>query len=238
MKQIVVILWVVFLCLGTMNAQPFTPAQDSLVKKEIKKEVEHATEDFTTFLKLLGVAVGGLTVFGLATWFWKIKTTANEQIEKKAGEIIDKKLAEKIGVKYDSLKEIIEKYEKEKAIKLSRILIINKNGERKQSIIAVLKSNGFTDDTKIVAQPISAFTGAKINANNQDVVIFDNEAGDFSEAEIIPFVKNLKGQTVKMICYTTDDWVDYKTYLGIDYNLKFAKLPNMIGDRIKQAYGI
>jgi hypothetical protein len=238
MKKIILFLLVVSFNAEIASSQAFTPAQDTLIKKEIKKEVTAQNEELLNFLKLLGVAVGGLTIFGLFTWFHKIKKTADEQIALKSGEIIEKKLAEKIGVKYESLKEIVEKYEKEKSVKQSRILIVNKNGDRKQTIVAALKSGGFVDDTKITAQSVAAFPQSIINANNQDVVIFDNEAGDFKEHEIIPFVQQLKGQTVKMVCYTTDDWAAFKTYSGADYNLKFAKLPNLIADRIKQSFGL
>lgn len=207
--------------------------KDTLTTEQIKDLIELSkySKTWNSFLNVWAILGPLLAVFFT---YLGIKN----KIEKWGEDEVTKKANEKFGVDWKVVKEIVDRHEKEKSVKQSRILIINKNGDRKQSIVAALKSGGFIDDTKISAQSVTAFPQSIINANNQDVVIFDNEDGDFKEHEIIPFVQNLKGQTVKMICYTTDDWLAFKTYSGADYNLKFAKLPNLIADRIKQAFGL
>jgi hypothetical protein len=217
---------------STLTSFAFAQA-DTLTTEQIKDLVE-----LSKYSKTWNVALNVWAILGplLAVLFTYLGI--KNKIEKWGEEEVIKKANEKFGVDWKAVKEIVDRHEKEKSVKQSRILIVNKNGNRKQSIVAALKSGGFNDDTKITAQPTTAFPQSVINANNQDIVIFDNEVGDFKEHEIIPFIQNLKGQTVKMICYTTDDWVAFQTYSSADYNLKFAKLNNLIPDRIKQAFGL
>lgn len=86
---------------------------DSLTKvyidQAVKKEIESQNNQIYWWL---GISAGGLSVLGIYLGVYKIKKSAEKAVEEKVASLVNKEIAEKVGVKAEILREYFKNIER------------------------------------------------------------------------------------------------------------------------------
>ncbi len=215
------------------------PAQitsDSL-KALIKIEAEHQVAQQLFYPKVfLGISVAGLSVLGLLLWFWRIKKIAEGVVKEKTQNLVESQIAEKVGVKMETLRKYFQEMEKQdEGIRQKRILVVSKVAGKRLELETLIRNAGFAASSEVflLFRKLSEMVSG-IDANKHDLLLIDNFDSQFSETEVTDLIDKYKG-SFKLVCFTKSDFDNYKSF---SQNAKIVKMEERLGqaliDAVKQ----
>ena len=234
------ILLVIFFSLWTITllAQngALTDSLQTYIQQQVQAEVKQQLE---WIYKIFGFTAILLTVWAAITWFYRIKKVAETQIDKKAGEIVENKISEKVGVKTNLIRAYFQRLEAEQRLYQKRILIVNATAGKRLVLEDMLADAGFSNisgsnkekQTVFFKTLIQLETG--IDTNKYDLLLFDNYDGQLQETEMTKIVDQY-GQALKFVCFTNTDW-GQKNYHLYNKKIKFVKEISYLGDALRNA---
>jgi hypothetical protein len=161
------------------------------------------------------VVLGG--AIGLRHW---LKT--------KVDDWVNAKIAKTADIKIEDLQTFFADLKKEKAIKASRVCVINKTKGKYLEINREIEKAGFkTDDYRKLDNLLD------IDNSKFDVIVLDNSGNAFTEKEVIKFFDDYIHKT--KIVYFADASLSDENFSKYKSNVKILKLINYLGDNIRAA---
>lgn len=243
MKKIIQLLLVFSSVVFIVNECPAQIAMDSL-KVIVETETQKQVAKQLVYPKIfLGVSVAGLSFLGVFLWFWKIKKIAENVVKEKTQNLVELQIAEKIGVKMETLRQYFQEIEKrEAAIRQKRILVVNKEAGKRLDLEKLIQNAGFAADTEelLLFKKLSEVALANdqgknteyiIDTNKHDLLLIDNFDSRCTEKEIEGLIEKYKG-ALKLVCFTKSDFENYKIF---SQYAKIVKMEERLGQALVDA---
>lgn len=206
---------------------------DSLSKKGetyLEKKINTVFDSkLTPVYWLIGGSILSITGYAIYLFFIGIKKKVNVMIDPIVSKVIEEKLSAEFGIKAETLRTFFLDLEsKQTAQKAKRILVLSKGGEKKNQILESIRNQGYVIPSLFWSLDTYKI---KFDANNFDIIVFDNEDGKLGITEMTDIIEN-HNNGIKFVCYTLEDWdnLNYKKYNNIF--IKFAKDQTRIGWQI------
>lgn len=218
------IILIMALSIGTSQAPP--DSLQIIIEKIVEKEVD---SQMSWIKWILGFSVSGLSILGIYLWFWQIKKSVEKAIKEKVDTIIEEKMADKIGVKFEVLKSYFQEIQHTQALKQKRILVINKTAGKWIDLEKAILKAGF--QLPLFQKWEQILPG--IDTNLYDLILIDNHDGEISEKDIVQLYEKYNS-SLRIVCFTSKD-VSNETFQLVSGKVRFAKDINYIGIAIENA---
>lgn len=226
MKRLLVLLFFCFWQFSS-SAESSADSLNTVIKELVKTEVE---TQLHWWYSLTGTSIASISILGIILFFWKSKKIAEDLLKRKAEELIEGKMADKIGVKFELIKKYFQDIEQTQLLRQKRILVVNKDAGKKIHLVKTIEKGGFTSNP--VFMKLTELE-AGIDTNDFDLLLIDNEDAKFSEEEILNLVDTYKA-SFKFACFTGVD-VSAETFKKLNGVVRFAKDVNYIESAIENA---